>query len=112
MKKFAIFLLLSGLLIAGCKDIDIDPKPPTPKPEVSIEINGLDTKSIDLTLSVRTADMKELDGWGIVYCETPDREKGKEKVIPSKPTHVGYQTTINGLEDDTDYYIWGWVEDK
>ncbi|MBO5876797.1 MAG: CotH kinase family protein, partial [Bacteroidales bacterium] len=46
------------------------------------------------------------------YCETPDREKGKEKVIPSKPTHVGYQTTINGLEDDTDYYIWGWVEDK
>ena len=112
MKKFAIFLLLSGLLIAGCKDIDIDPKPPTPKPEVSIEINGLDTKSIDLTLSVRTADMKELDGWGIVYCETPDREKGKEKVIPSKPTHVGYQTTITGLEDDTDYYIWGWVEDK
>ncbi len=112
MKRFAIFLFSLSLLIVGCKDVDIDPQPPTPQAEVRIEINGLDTKSIDLTLSVRTADMKELDGWGIVYCETPDREKGKEKVIPSKPTHVGYQTTINGLEDDTDYYIWGWVEDK
>ncbi|MBO5942946.1 MAG: CotH kinase family protein [Bacteroidales bacterium] len=112
MNRFAFALFALSPLIAGCKDVDIDPQPPTPQAEVSIEINGLDTKSIDLTLSVRTADMKELDGWGIVYCETPDREKGKEKVIPSKPTHVGYQTTITGLEDDTDYYIWGWVEDK
>ena len=112
MNRFAFAIFALSLLIVGCKDVDIDPQPPTPQAEISIEINGLDTKSIDLTLSVRTADMKELDGWGIVYCETPDREKGKEKVIPSKPTHVGYQTTINGLEDDTDYYIWGWVEDK
>ena len=112
MNRFAFVLFALSLLIAGCKDVDIDPQPPTPQAEVRIEINGLDTKSIDLTLSVRSADMKELDGWGIVYCETTDREKGKEKVIPSKPTHVGYQTTITGLEDDTDYYIWGWVEDK
>ena len=112
MNRFAFVLFALSLLIVGCKDVDIDPQPPTPKAEVRIEINSMDTKSIDLTLSVRSADMKELDGWGIVYCETPDREKGKEKVIPSKPTHVGYQTTITGLEDDTDYYIWGWVEDK
>ena len=112
MNRFAFVLFALSLLIVGCKDVDIDPQPPTPKAEVRIEINSMDTKSIDLTLSVRSADMKTLDGWGIVYCETPDREKGKEKVIPSKPTHVGYQTTITGLEDDTDYYIWGWVEDK
>ena len=112
MNRFALALFALSLLIVGCKDVDIDPQPPTPQAEVRIEINGLDTKSIDLTLSVRSADMKALDSWGIVYCETPNREKGKEKVIPSKPTHVGYQTTITGLEDDTDYYIWGWVEDK
>ena len=112
MKKFAIFLLLSGLLIVGCKDVDIDPQPPTPQAEISIEINGLDTKSIDLTLSVRSADMKDLDSWGIVYCETSNREQGKEKAVPSKPTHVGYQMTITGLMADTDYHIWGWVEDK
>lgn len=112
MKKFAIFLLLSGLLIVGCKDVDIDPQPPTPQAEISIEINGLDTKSIDLTLSVRSADMKDLDSWGIVYCETSNREQGKEKAVPSKPTHVGYQMAITGLMADSDYYIWGWVEDK
>ena len=112
MKKFAIFFLLSGLLIVGCKDVDIDPQPPTPQAEVSIEINGLDTKSIDLTLSVRSADMKALDSWGIVYCETSNREQGKEKAVPSKPTHVGYQMAITGLMADTDYYIWGWAEDK
>ena len=112
MKKFAIFFLLSGLLIAGCKDVDIDPQPPTPQAEVSIEINGLDTKSIDLTLSVRSADMKDLDSWGIVYCETSNREQGKEEAAPGKPYDAGQQMTITDLMPDTDYYIWGWAEDK
>ena len=112
MNRFAFALFVLGLLIAGCKDVDIDPQPPTPQAEISIEINGLDTKSIDLTLSVRSADMKNLDSWGIVYCETSNKEQGKEKAVPSKPTHVGYQMAITGLEADTDYYIWGWAEDK
>ena len=112
MNRFALALFALSLLIAGCKDVDIDPQPPTPQAEVSIEINGLDTRSIDLTLSVRSADMKDLDSWGIVYCETSNREQGKEKAVPSKPTHVGQKMTITGLMADTDYYIWGWVEDK
>ena len=112
MNRFAFVLFALSLLVAGCKDVDIDPQPPTPQAEISIEINGLDTKSIDLTLSVRSADMKALDSWGIVYCETSNREQGKEKAVPSKPTHVGYQMAITGLMADTDYYIWGWVEDK
>ena len=112
MNRFAFVLFALSLLIAGCKDVDIDPQPPTPQAEISIEINGLDTKSIDLTLSVRSADMKNLDRWGIVYCETSDREQGKEKAVPSKPSHVGQQMTITGLMADTDYYIWGWAEDK
>ena len=112
MNRCAFALFALSLLIAGCKDVDIDPQPPTPQAEISIEINGLDTKSIDLTLSVRSADMKNLDSWGIVYCETSNREQGKEKAVPSKPTHVGQKMTITGLMADTDYYIWGWVEDK
>ena len=112
MNRFAFVLFALSLLIAGCKDVDIDPQPPTPQAEISIKINGLDTRSIDLTLSVRSADMKNLDSWGIVYCETSNREQGKEKAVPSKPTHVGYQMTITGLMADTDYYIWGWAEDK
>ena len=112
MNRFAFVLFAFSLLIAGCKDVDINPQPPTPEAEVSIEINGLDTKSIDLTLSVKSADMKDLDSWGIVYCETTNREQGKEKAVPSKPAHVGYQMAISGLKADTDYYIWGWVEDN
>ena len=112
MNRFAFALFALSLLIASCKDVDIDPQPPTPQAEISIEINGLDTRSIDLTLSVRSADMKALDSWGIVYCETSNREQGKEKAVPSKPTHVGHQMTITGLMADTDYYIWGWAEDK
>ena len=83
MNRFAFALFALSLLIAGCKDVDIDPQPPTPQAEVSIEINGVDTKSIDLTLSVRSADIKDLDSWGIVYCETANREQGKEKAAPS-----------------------------
>ena len=111
MNRFlALFVL--GLLIVGCNDVDIDSQPPIPQAEVSIEINGLDTKSIDLTLSVRSADMKALDSWGIVYCETSNREQGKEKAAPGSPSDAGQQMSITGLKADTDYYIWGWVEDK
>ena len=111
MNRSAFVLFVLVLLIAGCKDVDIDPQPPTPQAEVSIEINGLDTRSIDLTLSVRSADMKALDSWGVVYCETSDKEQGKEKAVPSKPSHVGQKMTLTGLKADTDYYIWGWAED-
>ena len=98
--------------MAGCKEADIDQMSQTPAAEINIEVNGLDTRSIDLTLTVASADMMALDSWGIVYCETANREQGKEKAVPSKPTHVGYQMTISGLEPNTDYYIWGWAEDK
>ena len=98
--------------MTGCKEADIDQMSQTPAAEINIEVNGLDTRSIDLTLTVASADMMDLDSWGIVYCETANREQGKEKAVPSKPTHVGYQMTISGLEPNTDYYIWGWAEDK
>ena len=57
-------------MAAGCNEVEIDPQPQTPqidqKPtppqtEVRIEINSLDTRSVDLTLSVTSTDMKALD---------------------------------------------------
>ena len=112
MNRFAFFIFTFSLLMAGCKEADIDQMSQTPAAEINIEVNGLDTRSIDLTLTVASADMMDLDSWGIVYCETANREQGKEKAVPSKPTHVGCQMTIIGLEPNTDYYIWGWAEDK
>ena len=112
MNRFAFFIFTFSLLMTGCKEADIDQMSQTPAAEINIEVNGLDTRSIDLTLTVASADMMALDSWGIVYCETANREQGKEKAVPSKPTHVGYQMTISGLEPNTDYYIWGWAEDK
>ena len=112
MNRFAFFIFTFSLLMTGCKEADIDQMSQTPAAEINIEVNGLDTRSIDLTLTVASADMMALDSWGIVYCETANREQGKEKAVPSKPTHVGCQMTISGLEPNTDYYIWGWAEDK
>ena len=40
MNRFAFVLFALSLLVAGCKDVDIDPQPPTPQAEISIEING------------------------------------------------------------------------
>ena len=124
MNRFALALTAFSLLIAGCNEVEIDPQPQTPqtpqidqKPtppqtEVRIEINSLDTRSVDLTLSVTSTDMKALDSWGIVYCETSNREQGKEEAAPGKPYDAGQQMTITDLMPDTDYYIWGWAEDK
>ena len=71
-----------------CKDADIDPQPPTPQAEISIEINGLDTKSIDLTLSVRSAEMKNLDSWN--FEKKPYRLKFDKKQSPLGAPVVPY----------------------
>ena len=107
MKRFAFFLFALSLLAAGCNDTE--QKPVLPKPKVTIEVTKADIKTIDLTLSV-LASGNELESWGIVYCETADREKGKEKAAEGKPSLEGCLMTMTGLEPDTDYYIWGWTE--
>ena len=88
MNRFAFALFALSLLIAGCKDVDIDPQPPTPQAEISIEINGLDTRSIDLTLSVRSADMKALDSWN--FEKKPYRLKFDKKQSPLGAPVVPY----------------------
>ena len=112
MNRFAFALFALSLMITGCRNEDLDQRPSAPKADISIEIKALEANSIDLMLSIASPDMKDLDSWGIVYCETSDREQGKEKAVPSRPTHVGQQMTITGLKPDTDYYIWGWAEDR
>ena len=88
MNRFAFFIFTFSLLMTGCKEADIDQMSQTPAAEINIEVNGLDTRSIDLTLTVASADMMALDSWGIVYCETANREQGKEKAVPSKSIHA------------------------
>ena len=107
MNRFAFLLLAFCLMAAGCNDTE--QKPTLPKPKVTVEVTKADIKTIDLTLSV-LASGNELESWGIVYCETADKEKGKEKAAEGKPSHEGCLMTMTGLEPDTDYYIWGWTE--
>ncbi len=107
MKRFAFFLLAISMLAAGCNEKE--QKPTLPKPKVTVEVTKTDIKTIDLTLSVLSSG-NELDSWGIVYCETADREKGKEKAAEGIPSQEGCQITMTALEPDTDYYIWGWTE--
>lgn len=107
MKRLAFFLLVFCMMAAGCNDTE--QKPTLPKPKVTVEVTKADIRTIDLTLSV-LASGNELESWGIVYCETDDREKGKEKAAEGKPSHEGCLMTMTGLEPDTDYYIWGWTE--
>lgn len=107
MNRFAFLLLAFCLMAAGCNETE--QKPVLPKPKVTVEVTKADIRTIDLTLSV-LASGNELDSWGIVYCETADREKGKEKAAEGKPSLEGCLMTMTGLEPDTDYYIWGWTE--
>ena len=107
MKRSAFFLWAFCMLAAGCNETE--QKPVLPKPKVALEVTKTDIKTIDLTLSVFSSG-NELESWGIVYSETADRGKGKEKVAEGMPSHEGCLMTMTGLEPDTDYYIWGWTE--
>lgn len=112
MKRFCYLFTALSILLIGCKDPN-EPYVPS-KPDITLTIGNTvsETSTVTLTISASGKDLAMFNSWGITYSETTDRKDGKgqkSKGIPSEGTN---EIVIEGLKENTTYYIWGWAYSK
>ena len=112
MKPFlSLFTALSFLLV-GCTEPD---EPHTPsKPDIILSLGNAvcDASSITLTISASGKDLDMFNRWGVTYSEFSDKKGGRGLKSAGVPSDGTNEIVINGLKDNTTYYIWGWAYTK
>ena len=112
MKPFHYLFTALSFLLVGCAEPD---EPYTPsKPDIILSLGDAvcDASSVTLTISASGKDLDMFNRWGVTYSESSDKKGGrglKSTGIPSDGTN---EIVINGLKDNTTYYIWGWAYTK
>ena len=112
MKPFLYLFTVLSFLLVGCAEPD---EPYTPsKPDIILSLGEAvcDASSVTLTISACGKDLDMFNRWGVTYSESSDKKGGrglKSTGIPSDGTN---EIVINGLKDNTTYYIWGWAYTK
>ena len=109
MKRFCYLFTILSILLTGCKDPD-EPYVPT-KPDITLSLGNAvsDVSTVTLTISASGKDLNKFNRWGVTYSETPDRKDGKGRKSTGVPSDGTNEIVIDGLKDNTTYYIWGWA---
>ena len=110
MKGFYFFIIgILSILSWGCNEVQ--GTEPSGNPDMILTIKNVttDTGSITLTLHAEGEDKDDYIRWGITYGETEDKALGKGMGIDGSPAEGSGEVTIEGLKDNTVYYIWGWA---
>ena len=112
MKPFLYLFTALSFLLVGCAEPD-EPYIPS-KPDIILSLGDAvcDASSVTLTISASGKDLDMFNRWGVTYSESSDKKGGrglKSTGIPSDGTN---EIVINGLKDNTTYYIWGWAYTK
>ena len=112
MKRFCYLFIALSIMLVGCKDPN-EPYVPS-KPDITLSVGNpvSDVSTITLTISASGKDLDMFNRWGVTYSESSDKKGGrglKSTGIPSDGTN---EIVINGLKDNTTYYIWGWAYTK
>ena len=112
MKPFlSLFTALSFLLV-GCTNPD-EPYIPS-KPDIILSLGDAvcDASSVTLTISASGKDLDMFNRWGVTYSESSDKKGGRGLKSTGVPSDGTNEIVINGLKDNTTYYIWGWAYTK
>jgi len=63
----------------------------------------------DIRLNFSTSFTDDYNGWGVIYGQVNDREKGIKLPGTGVPSTNGNMITIENLEIGKDYFVWGYV---
>jgi hypothetical protein len=101
-----------SFLLVGCAEPD---EPYTPsKPDIILSLGDAvcDASSVTLTISASGKDLDMFNRWGVTYSESSDKKGGRGLKSTGVPSDGTNEIVINGLKDNTTYYIWGWAYTK
>ena len=112
MKPFLYLFTVLSFLLVGCAEPD---EPYTPsKPDIILSLGDAvcDASSVTLTISASGKDLDMFNRWGVTYSESSDKKGGRGLKSTGVPSDGTNEIVINGLKDNTTYYIWGWAYTK
>ena len=112
MKPFLYLFTVLSFLLVGCAEPD---EPYTPsKPDIILSLGEAvcDASSVTLTISASGKDLDMFNRWGVTYSESSDKKGGRGLKSTGVPSDGTNEIVINGLKDNTTYYIWGWAYTK
>ena len=112
MKPFLYLFTVLSFLLVGCAEPD---EPYTPsKPDIILSLGDAvcDASSVTLTISACGKDLDMFNRWGVTYSESSDKKGGRGLKSTGVPSDGTNEIVINGLKDNTTYYIWGWAYTK
>lgn len=112
MNRYSIMILGLVMILCGCGDPHGTELPEKPDVVLSIKDVTTDTGSISLSLYATGEDRDEYIRWGVTYGESDDKTLGKGHGIDGSPADGNGRVRIEGLKDNTVYYLWGWAFDK
>ena len=112
MKRIYYLFAALSILLLGCQDPNEHDINESQDFTLSISDAVGDIYSIRLTLSASGSDVHMFDRWGVTFNETPDRTTGKVQKLENSPQSGSCTVVIDGLKENTTYYIWGWAFDK
>ena len=112
MKPFLYLFTALSFLLVGCAEPD-EPYIPS-KPDIILSLGDAvcDASSVTLTISACGKDLDMFNRWGVTYSESSDKKGGRGLKSTGVPSDGTNEIVINGLKDNTTYYIWGWAYTK
>ena len=112
MKPFLYLFTALSFLLVGCAEPD-EPYIPS-KPDIILSLGDAvcDASSVTLTISACGKDLDMFNRWGVTYSESSDKKGGRGLKSTGVPLDGTNEIVINGLKDNTTYYIWGWAYTK
>lgn len=112
MKPFLYLFTVLSFLLVGCAEPD-EPYIPS-KPDIILSLGDAvcDASSVTLTISACGKDLDMFNRWGVTYSESSDKKGGRGLKSTGVPSDGTNEIVINGLKDNTTYYIWGWAYTK
>ena len=111
MKNLFILFLSFGLMICACQE------KPGNEGDASVGKINLylsDVKggegSVSVTINAMGVHLGAYSSWGVTYSGTADKTQGTDLVAEGKPSDGSVEVVVEGLEEESAYYLWAWAE--
>ena len=112
MKRIFALILGLSVLVCGCQEepAPVEDDHSSRMINLSIIRTSSTRTSMTVTLHALGVHLDKYDSWGVVYAESSEKTEGVEVSASGTPSDGKKDLRIDGLKENTLYYIWAWAE--